>query len=135
MDRSPQNDAAAPLSGARVLVVEDDLILAMDLEMTLTEAGAEIAGFGQTVKEALALVDGNRITAAILDIRIGRETVEPVARKLADRRIPFIFYSAQVDIDPIRVKWPLSKVISKPARPKTIVAAIAEAVKERGAPS
>lgn len=133
MDRLSENDTAAPLSGARVLLVEDDVILAIDLETTLTEAGAEIAGFGRTVKDALALVDGNRIDAAILDIRIGRETVEPVARKLADRHIPFVFYSAQVDIDPIRALWPLSKVVSKPARPKAIVNAIAEAVKERGA--
>jgi DNA-binding NtrC family response regulator len=133
MDQLSANDAAAPLRGARVLVVEDDIILAIDLEATLTEAGAEVAGFGHTVREALELVNGGQITAALLDIRLGRETVEPVARKLADGHIPFVFYSAQVDIDPIRKEWPCCKVISKPARPKTIIMAIAEAVKEHGA--
>jgi DNA-binding NtrC family response regulator len=135
MVRSSNHDAAGPLSGERVLVVEDDVIITVDLESVLLAAGAEIAGFGRTVTDALALVDGDQITAAILDIRLGRETVAPVARQLAERGIPFIFYSAQVDIDWIRAEWPLCKFIPKPARPRTIVNAIAAAVREQSPPS
>jgi hypothetical protein len=56
MVEAQKHDETSPLNGARVLVVEDDCLISMDLESTLAEAGAEIAGVCRTAKDALALL-------------------------------------------------------------------------------
>ena len=113
------------LKGARVLVVEDDFLILMELEAILSEAGAEIAGC-RTVKDALALAERDGLTAAVLDIRLGRETIAPVARELAQRGIPFVFYTGQIDADAMRTEWPDRRFVPKPAQPRTIVKAVAD---------
>ena len=113
------------LSGARVLVVEDEAYIALDLYATLTDAGAEVIGPSLTLAEAFALAGREPLSAAILDVRLGRDTVGPVARQLAARGIPFFFYTGQVEADAIRKQWPGSKIISKPASSRTLVGAVA----------
>jgi len=110
----------------RVLVVEDDFIIAMELEAILTDAGAKLAGSCRTVAEALAACAADGVDVAILDIRIGEETVAPVARALTARGVPFFFYSGQVETDPIHVQWPEHRILAKPARARAIVDAVAE---------
>ena len=119
---------APVLHGARVLLVEDDILLLMELEAILREAGAEIAGRCRTVREALAVTDRDGVAAAILDVRVGRETIAPVARRLASRGTPFIFYTGQVESDPDLAEWTGHHVLSKPGRAGAIVAAVAEAL-------
>jgi DNA-binding NtrC family response regulator len=80
------------LEGLRVLIVEDDAILLMDLEQILQSAGAEIV-LCRSVSEALVALAQDRIAAAVLDFRIGHETIAPVARQLSQRGTPFIFYT------------------------------------------
>jgi DNA-binding response OmpR family regulator len=118
--------ATPPLRGARLLLVEDDALLLMELEAILLEAGAEMAGCCRTVRDALAVAGGGDVDAAILDVRLGRETIAPVARRLASRGTPFIFYTGQVESDPQLAEWTGHRVLSKPARAGAIVAAIAE---------
>jgi len=125
MEQSAKFSKATVLQGARVLIVEDDLLLLMELESILLEAGAEVAGSCRSVREGLAAAD-DRVAAAILDVRVGRETIAPVARRLASRGTPFVFYTGQVQNDPELAEWPGCTVLSKPARPGTIVAALAE---------
>ena len=105
---------APALHGARVLLVEDDILLLMELEAIL--------------REALAVTDRDGVAAAILDVRVGRETIAPVARQLASRGTPFIFYTGQVESDPDLAEWTGHRVLSKPARASAIVAAVAEAL-------
>ena len=117
---------APALHGARVLLVEDDILLLMELEAILREAGAEIAGCCRTVREALAVAERNGLAVAILDVRVGRETIAPVARQLANHGTPFIFYTGQVENDPDLAEWTGCRILSKPARASAIVAAVAE---------
>jgi DNA-binding response OmpR family regulator len=98
----------------------------MELEAVLLEAGAEIAGCCRTVREALAVASGDEVDAAILDVRVGRETIAPVAQQLASHGTPFIFYTGQVEKDPQLAEWAGCRILSKPARAGAIVAAIAE---------
>jgi len=125
MEQSLEFSRVPMLQGARVLIVEDDVLLLMELESILLEAGAVIAGCCRTVKEGLAAAD-DRVAAAILDVRVGRETIAPVARRLASRGTPFVFYTGQVPGDPALAEWPGCTVLSKPSRPGTIVAALAD---------
>jgi len=113
------------LEGARVLVVDDEFLIAAQLEADLTAAGAEVVGPSQTLQEASDFAARERLTAAILDIQIGHDSIGPVARLLSARSIPFIFYTGQVHTDPIRTQWPKCKVLSKPAPTGSLIAAIA----------
>lgn len=121
-----ENEAgtARKLSGARILVVEDEAFIAFDLYATLTDAGAEVIGPSLTLTEAFALAGRENLSAAVLDVRLGRETIGPVARQLAARGIPFLFYTGQVETDPIRAEWPHCKIISKPAPLRSLVGAV-----------
>jgi DNA-binding NtrC family response regulator len=129
---TPREKASAAdgtgLGGARVLVVEDDFIISMELESTLLDAGAESVSVCRTVKDALLCSDGGGFSAAVLDVRLGRETVVPLARLLTALGIPFVFYTGQVDLDSVRVEWPQCRIISKPAQSGTIVRAVVEAL-------
>jgi len=119
------SDTQPKLKGARVLIVEDDALLLMDLETILVEAGAEVVGPCRKVDEALAVAETDGIAAAILDVRVGRKPITPVARRLASRGTPFIFYTGQVEADPELAEWHGCTVLSKPARSAAIVAAVA----------
>jgi len=126
MQNVPQIRSARRLKGARVLVVEDDLLISMDLTAGLTDAGAEVVGPCRTAKDAVAFVDEWNISVALLDIRLASESVVPLAAQLASRGIPFVFYTGYVDTDEFRAKWPQCKIVHKPASPEILVDAIAE---------
>jgi DNA-binding NtrC family response regulator len=120
------------LEGLRVLIVEDDAILLMDLEQILQSAGAEIV-LCRSVADALAALAENRIAAAVLDFRIGQETIVPVARQLSQRGTPFIFYTGQLTGDLALAEWRRCSVVIKPAPARKIVAAVVEALNTKDA--
>jgi DNA-binding response OmpR family regulator len=124
---------ALALAGVRVLVVEDDYLILMELEWVLREAGAEIAGMCRTVREALALAEETEPAAAILDVRLGRESIEPVAHRLAARGTPFIFYTGETAAHPVLARWTGCKVVTKPAASGAILAALSERLRAAGA--
>ena len=80
----------ANLKGARVLIVEDAVLLAMELESGLSDAGATVIGPAYELEEALCLLD-QPIDAAVLDANLNGHSVTPVAQALARRKIPFVF--------------------------------------------
>jgi DNA-binding NtrC family response regulator len=88
------------LQGCRVLIVEDEPMLAHDLRQSLEEHGILVLGPAYSVESALALVRSEReLHGAVLDINVGGEMVFPVAEALAVRGVPFIFatgYGPQV---------------------------------------
>lgn len=81
------------LKGCRLLVVEDDYLIATELRYSLEEAGAVVVGPAGTVRDALAVVEreGARLDGAVLDINLRDERVYPVADALAARGVPFVF--------------------------------------------
>jgi two-component system, response regulator PdtaR len=81
----------AERNAARVLVVEDEFFIALDLSDRLQEAGFLVAGPAAAVEEAMRLLDEAPCDVAVLDIHLGpRETSEPVAIELKARGIPFL---------------------------------------------
>ena len=79
------------LKGLRVVVVEDETLLAMLLEDMLAELGCEVLWTAHRVGRALDLVAQSEPDAAVLDVNIAGDEVYPVAHALAARNIPFIF--------------------------------------------
>ncbi|MBB4594446.1 response regulator [Xanthomonas cannabis] len=83
-----------PLSGRRILVVEDDYLLAESLNDLLVEAGFRVVGPVGNVSEALSLVaSGQAIDGALLDVNVRGQAVFPVADALLERGVPFSFCS------------------------------------------
>jgi DNA-binding NtrC family response regulator len=79
------------LSGCRVLVVEDEMIVAWLLEDILSDLGCAVVGPAASVKQALAMVGAEAIDAAVLDVNLDGEMSYPVADALAARGVPFVF--------------------------------------------
>ena len=82
--------AAGRVKGMKVIIVEDAILLAMELEAGLEEAGAHVVGSAALLEEAMALVD-LPMDAAVLDCNLNGSSVEPVAEALAARGVPFLF--------------------------------------------
>ncbi len=79
------------IEGMRVLVVEDEPLIAMDLGSALRGAGCEVVGPVSRLDRALRHVDEGGLDAAVLDINLGGETVFALADVLALRDVPFVF--------------------------------------------
>lgn len=92
------------LGGKRVLVVEDEMLLALDLEEGLREAGCEVVGPAGSLRAAMRLAENSEIDAAILDVNLAGERVFPVAQILAERGIPFVFATAYASSDELYPK-------------------------------
>src|SRR5262245_31650051 len=120
--------ASTTLCGARILVVEDEPIIAFDLMRTLTAAGAEIVGPARTLAAAQDLAADGQFAAAILDVRLGAETVFPVAHVLASRKIPFAFHTAHAAGRNLAAEWPGTDIIVKPAGRGVVVATLTKLV-------
>jgi CheY-like chemotaxis protein len=81
----------ADLRGLRVLVVEDEFLVSLDLEAMLRELGAEVIGPFSGLERAAAVARAERLDVALLDVNVGGQLVTPVADALAERAIPFVF--------------------------------------------
>jgi DNA-binding response OmpR family regulator len=81
----------AELEGIKVLVVEDEFLVATLIEEMLQTAGCIVSGPIPRLSEALAAVNHESYDAAILDINLGPERIDPVADVLSRRKIPFLF--------------------------------------------
>jgi len=81
----------AVLTGHNILLVEDSLIIALDAEDIALRLGAETATTAATVHGALDLIETNAPTIALLDINLGDRNSYPIADRLAELRIPFLF--------------------------------------------
>lgn len=124
-------DARGPLAGKKGLVVEDELLIALDLEDTLQSAGAEILSAGR-VEEALDLLNRTAdLDFAVLDMHLGHDTSLPIAAVLAGRNIPFAFLSGLGKSDTHLRQFPQAHAIAKPFHAPTLIAAIAEALARR----
>ncbi|MGK9264639.1 response regulator [Sinorhizobium meliloti] len=116
-----KNDDGRPLEGVKVLVVEDEIWIALDLEAALLDGGAQVVGPCATLETALVAAKNEAFALAVLDIRLGTATTEGVIDLLNERGIPFFFYSGQTLPDDMRKKGNGAVVIVKPATQQDIV--------------
>ena len=105
---------------ARVLIVEDDPLLALDLEDTFEGAGYQVSGTAGTVAAGLELIERDPPEIATLDYQLGKETSERLAAVLQSLDIPFCFISGRSDL----ISDSEHPVIPKPAAPRTVLRAV-----------
>jgi light-regulated signal transduction histidine kinase (bacteriophytochrome) len=111
------------LNGA-ALVVEDNLIIAMDASDILRDFGAETVHVASSVAEAFRMVDASTLTLAVLDINLGSETSLPVAKYLAERKIPFVLASGYGSQSDSLAQYPPAPVVQKPYTAETLTKAL-----------
>ena len=80
--------------GLAVLVVEDEFLIAMDVEAILEDHGYVVLGPVGSVEEALRLLEEGRPDVAVLDVNLRGQLVFPVAKRLQVLNIPFVIASA-----------------------------------------
>ena len=114
------------LAGKRILLVEDEYMLATDLAEFLEQHGAEVVGPVGTVAQALALA-GGALDAAVLDVNLRGERIYPVADALIARGVPIVFATGYDELLVHRpyIGLPLcQKPIDKPALLKLLQSVI-----------
>lgn len=111
------------LRGQRVLVVEDEVLIAMDLAQAVEDAGGRVIGPAMNMAAAQELAETADITAALLDIQLHRDMITSVAEILARRRIPFVFYTGY-GRNEVTESWPEAVLLLKPSSPGELVSAL-----------
>jgi CheY-like chemotaxis protein len=116
--------------GLRVLLVEDSVLLAVELETALTEAGAEVVGAAATIEEAIRLLD-RTFDVVLLDADLNGLSSAPVAAALAERGRPFVLATAYDEVSgfPEEASAP---VVRKPYNVEQIASALARATGRAG---
>jgi DNA-binding response OmpR family regulator len=111
----------ATLQGERVLVVEDEPLIAMDLRATFEREGARVV-LARTMRQALRYADAAALSAGVLDFRVGSDDADPVCDALTRREVPFIFFTGLSGALPQR--WGATPIVPKPAAPKAVIGAL-----------
>ncbi len=119
---------AEGLTGRRILVVEDESLVAMLLETILEDMGCTPVGPIATVDEALEVVAADpALDAALLDVNVAGREVFPVATALKARNVPFVFSTGYGE-GGLPDEWRAQPTIQKPFTENTIRAALFKAI-------
>jgi CheY-like chemotaxis protein len=105
-----------------VLLVEDEPLVALDVEDRLRKAGARVITVGH-LDAALYMAEHPDLSGAIVDIRLGVESAIPICRRLAQRNLPFVVHTGYA-ADTVHREWPSVPIIQKPAATHEIIDAL-----------
>ena len=119
-------------TGKRVLVVEDNPILACDMEDLICDAGWEAVGPAMDLETGLDLARNNRLDAALLDIDLGGERVWPLASELLANTVPIVFVTADCRPDEMPSEYAHFHCLEKPAARATILQRVTDILAEAG---
>ena len=125
--QAPVVAAVGPLSGRRVLLVEDQTLIAMSLEAELQDNGLQVTGRAATVAAGLALIKADPPELAVLDVNLADENSLPVAEALRARAIPFLFATGYGSDIGLPDRFANTPIVSKPYQIGDILRKLAEA--------
>jgi CheY-like chemotaxis protein len=119
------------LAGCRVLIVEDEAIVAMLIEDIIEEIGCSIVGPAAHVTQALAVLAADEIDGAVLDVNLAGEWSYPIADALAARGVPYVFVTGygQAGLDAAYRDHP---VVQKPFTRATLERALESVMGKAG---
>jgi CheY-like chemotaxis protein len=113
------------LSGLRVLVVEDEMMVSMLIEDMLDDLGCKVVGPAARLDEALALAKEGQLDCAVLDVNLGGQPIFPLADFLRERGAPFAFATGYGDAG-LRDIDKGSPVLQKPFRETDLARVLGE---------
>ena len=115
--------SSSVIAGSAILIVEDELLIAMELEQEVQSAGGTVVGPAPTVAAAFLLLAGKaQLDAAILDVNLQGDRSFPIAEALLARGIPFMFLAGQVGSIPSRFDHVTR--IEKPATSRGVISTL-----------
>jgi DNA-binding response OmpR family regulator len=121
------------LAGMKILVLEDEVLIAMDVEQLCRDNGAADV----VVARSLAEIDPDRTAmefhAAIVDVMLDGASTLDFARHIRERNLPFVFASGYTDLDEIFMAFPDIAIVGKPYAGSDLVEAVAAAAGRRPA--
>lgn len=115
------------LAGKRILLVEDEFVVAAMAEDMLTDLGATVIGPASTIASGLYLAEKNAIDAAVLDVNMEGDRIDPVAEVLSARSIPMVFATGYGERAPERTQEAL--ILDKPYTQEQLAKALSRALK------
>lgn len=125
MSGAPHSSSPEPLAGRRILIVEDEsmiaLMIALMIQDVLADLGSVVVGPAARIETALELATTAPIDLAVLDLNLVGESVHPVAEALAKRGIPFVFTTGYGQRGIAEV-WRDRPSLLKPFRPSQLAA-------------
>jgi len=114
--------AGERLLGRRVLIVEDEAFVAMELQFAFEDEGAEVIGPAMSLAQALSIVEQQAdIDYAVLDVDIAGVAVYPVAHILQQRGVPFLFHTGHGSRSKHEALFPGAMTCFKPTLPEVLV--------------
>lgn len=122
------------LRGARILVVEDEPLIALELSRILTDAGMQVAGITPTVTQARRIMDAGGVSVAILDANLDGHEVDDAAARLSCENVPFVFVSGY-GREILPAAFRNRPLISKPFTSRQVLDTLAAALSEAEAPA
>lgn len=112
-------------SPARILVVEDDLLIAMDVANLVRECGCAVIGPVGRLEKGLGIAEQTELDGGVLDIHLGSRQVWPLAELLDERRLPFVLLSGYNRAD-MPERFRKAPLVSKPVTFATLRDALVE---------
>jgi light-regulated signal transduction histidine kinase (bacteriophytochrome) len=119
----------ARLNGMRVLVVEDQVLIALDAESYLRDLGAAQVIIAPNSEAAAKLIQKTAPDLAVLDVNLGDHTSAPIAQLLRERGVPFIFATGYGDTLMIPESMRNTPIVRKPYTAAVLAAALASAIR------
>ena len=116
------------LEGVRVLIVEDEFLVASLIEDVLESAGCVVSGPIPRVAEALDAVDHETYDAAVLDVNLGGDRIDPVAAALCRRNVPFVFVTGYTE-NALPAEFAARPRLCKPFKMAELLGALSRLVK------
>nr|WP_246544099.1 response regulator [Novosphingobium profundi] len=110
------------------MIAEDELIVAIDVESIVEEAGYRVACTCESVASTLAAIERLMPACAVLDVRLLDGEVYPAADVLSAAGVPLIFHSGHADEANLRARYPAAQVCPKPSSPSMLRAALSRAL-------
>ena len=114
---------SSSLSGRRILVVEDEVLILLMIEDSLADLGCESVTSAATIDQAVTLIDGQYFDAAMLDMNLDGSSSYAVADALNARKVPFVFATGNC-ADVIREGYRDQSVLRKPFSNEDLAGAI-----------
>lgn len=114
------------LKGRNILLVEDEMMVAMLLETVLENEGCTVVSAGY-LEQATLLATEQALDAAVLDVNLHGKRSYPVADALAARGIPFVFATGYGDVD-LKTHYPDRPVLAKPYKPDELIATLSSLI-------
>lgn len=118
------------LTGKRILIVEDEPLIALDLEACVKDRQAHKVDTVDCVPAALDIVSASRLDGIILDLMLKGVSARPLVEAIMTQGVPIVIHSASVETTSTQA-WPTIPVVNKPSPPEEVVSMLEAVIRAR----